>query len=78
LRVYYKDGETVEEGYQKHLKRFYRAHQEWEERMISKTVLAFTPGATPSQKEKAASKFPFAYAGTPSSMQTRGGPSGER
>jgi hypothetical protein len=30
LRGFYREGETVEEAYQKHLKRYYRTHQEWE------------------------------------------------
>jgi hypothetical protein len=46
--------------------------------MIGKTVLAFTPGATTSQKEKAASRLAFPYAGTCPSMQTRRRPAGER
>jgi hypothetical protein len=32
--------------------------------MISKNVLCFTPGATPSQKEKAANRCISAYTGT--------------
>jgi hypothetical protein len=57
LKAFYREGEAVEEAYQKHLKRYYRTRQEWEQRMISKNVLCFTPGATPAQKEKAASRL---------------------
>jgi hypothetical protein len=56
LKRTYKEGETVEDSYQKHLKKYFRAHQEWEERVIAKNVLHYTPGVTQSQKEKAIAK----------------------
>lgn len=30
LKKAYRDGESVEDSYQKHLKKYYRARQEWE------------------------------------------------
>lgn len=47
----------MEESYQKHLKKYYRTKQEWEEHMIDKSVLQFTPGVSQSQKEKANIKY---------------------
>lgn len=72
LKAFYKEGEAVEEAYQKHLKKYYRARQEWEQKMISKNVLSFTPGATASQKEKAANKSINYHAGTCIPTQTGG------
>lgn len=57
LKRAYKEGETVEDSYQKHLKKYFRARQEWEEHMIAKSVLQYTPGVTHSQKEKAVAKY---------------------
>lgn len=57
LEGYYREGENVEESYQKMLKKYHRAKGEWEEKMIGKSAAMFNPGVTQAQRNKAASKL---------------------
>lgn len=42
----------IEESYQKNLKRYFNSKQSWEDKMISKSILFYTPGVAQSHKEK--------------------------
>ena len=49
LRKWYKEGESVEDNYQKSLKKYVRAKEDWEEKLMKTIILNFLPGISQSQ-----------------------------
>ena len=49
FRKWYKEGESVEDNYQKSLKKYVRAKEDWEEKLMNTIILNFLPGISQSQ-----------------------------
>lgn len=49
FRKWYKEGESVEDSYQKSLKKYVRAKEDWEEKLMNTIILNFLPGISQGQ-----------------------------